>query len=152
MGELGVLLGDAALGRGAITSASVLVNGVPTWVYVVEVALAVLLALLMLSIAACLVLLTRRLGRGWAFGRGNTWLVGSILIAVVLVWAVGMAGSAIRFVGAFESTAVGDWRAAGLTPVMDVPLAPVLVAIGLLPLVAAFRLGERMQDDSDGLV
>jgi hypothetical protein len=152
MGDLGVLLGDAALGRGAIGSVSVLVDGVPTWVYVAEVALAVLLAMLMLVIAACLVLLTRRLAQGQAFGRLNTWLVGSILIAVTLWWAVVLAGSALRFVGAFESSAVGDWSAAGVSPVMDVPLAPVLVAIGLVPLLAAFRLGERLQHDSDGLV
>ena len=35
---------------------------------------------------------------------------------------------------------------------MEFPYASVLVAIGLLPLVAAFRLGERLQADSDGLV
>jgi hypothetical protein len=152
IGDLGALLGDAALGRGAIGNVSVLVDGVPTWVYVVEVGVAVIVALLMLAIAACLVLLTRRLGRGQAFGRVNTWLVGSILMAVTLWWAAGLAGSAVRFIGAFESSAIGDWRAADLTPVMDVPLAPVLVAIGLVPLVAAFRFGERLQRDSEGLV
>lgn len=152
MGELSVLLGDAALGHGAITRVSVLVGGVPAWVYVVEVGLAVLLAVLMLAIAVCLVLLTRRLRQGQAFGRGNTWLVGSILIAVVLWWAATLAGSTVRFIGAFESAAIGDWQAVGLTPVIDVPLTPVLVAIGLLPLVIAFSLGERLQRDSEGLV
>lgn len=152
VGELGAVVGDTVPGRGAITRMSVLVDGVPTWVYVVEVGLAVLLAVLMLTIATCLVLLTRRLGQGRAFGRVNTWLVGSIMIAVVLWWAAALAGSAVRFIGAFESAAIGDWQATGLTPVIDVPLTPVLVAIGLLPLVIAFSVGERLQRDSEGLV
>ncbi|MFC4629792.1 resistance to Congo red protein [Promicromonospora alba] len=152
LGELGALVGDGALGGGVINGVTVLVDDAPGWVYAVEVALAVLVALIMLVIAACLVLLTRRLAQGQAFSRGNTWLLGSILIAVILWWGTSVAGATVRFVGTFESAAIGDWRAAGLSPVMDFPFASVLVAIGLLPLVAAFRLGERLQADSDGLV
>ncbi len=152
LGELGALAGDGALVRGAITGVSVLVDDIPVWVYAVEVAVAVLLALVMLVIAACLVLLTRRLGQGQAFSRGNTLLIGSIMVGVILWWGASLAGSMIRMFGAFDSAAIGDWQAAGLTPVLDIPLVPVLVAIGLMPLLAAFRLGERLQHDSDGLV
>lgn len=153
-GEFAGLLGEGAVADGTIDGVDVLVGNMPAWAYGVDVAEHVVLGAALVVIAACLVLLTRRLGRGQAFHPGNAWLIGGISIAVLVGWAMNILSQSARFGAALESGALDDPAVTDRTLAfqLDLPLWPLLVVVGLVPLIAAFHAGERLQRDTEGLV
>ncbi|GAB3157554.1 hypothetical protein GCM10027059_00790 [Myceligenerans halotolerans] len=153
-GEFAGLLGEGAEADGVIGGVDVLVGNMPAWAYGVDVAEHAVLCAVLAVIAACLVLLTRRLGRGQAFHPGNTWLIGGIAIAVLVGWAMNLLSQTALFGAALESGALDHPAVTDRTLAfeMDLPLWPLLVVVGLVPLIAAFHAGERLQRDTEGLV
>jgi hypothetical protein len=97
----------------------------------------------------------RSLMRGVAFGRGNTRLVSAAAFTVLIGWIVtsvldgAASGPALESVGARGSRCLLGCIGTGQASVDYTPLIAFLV---LAVLAIAFRVGERMQRDTEGLV
>jgi hypothetical protein len=97
----------------------------------------------------------RNLMRGVAFGRGNTRLVSAAAFTVLIGWIAtstldgAASGPALESVGARGSRCLLGCVGSGQAAADYTPLIAFLV---LAVLAVAFRVGERMQRDTEGLV
>ena len=131
-----------------IDQAVLTVSGLPT-VVVVLLCLAVAIdALTVLAIVACLGILCRNLMRGRAFSRTNTRLAVTTSIVLVAGTAIGGLFQTIGINGAFAT--VSDYGYENMT--VTGSLVPYFAAIGLAAVALAFKAGERLQRETDGLV
>jgi hypothetical protein len=128
----------------AILTASGLPGSVVTFL-----ALAVIIeAASTLAIVACAGILCRNLMKGRAFSRTNTPLVITSAIVIVVGTTVGGLFQTMGANGAL--VAVSDGSSDGV--VASGSVVPYLVATGLAAVSLAFKAGERLQREADGLV
>jgi hypothetical protein len=105
-------------------------------------------AAMTLAIVVCAGILCRNLMKGRAFSRANTRLV--IASAIVLVAGTALGGF-FQTLGANGAlAAAGDGSFDGV--VTSGSLVPYFIATGLAAVALAFKAGERLQRDADGLV
>lgn len=140
---------DGALVPVEIDQAVLTVSGLPG-VVVASLALAVVVdALMVLTIIACLGTLCRNLmTRGRAFSRTNTRLVITTAIALIAGTSIGTLLQTMGVNGAFATVSERSYEAM----VATASLAPYFIATGLAAVALAFKAGERLQRETEGLV
>ncbi|SFN71571.1 hypothetical protein [Mycetocola miduiensis] len=139
---------DGALVPVAIDQGVLTVSNLSGFV-IASLALAVLIdALMVLTIVACLGLLCRNLMRGRAFSRTNRRLVITTSVAIVVGTALGGLFQTIGVNGAFAAVGYSGYDSV----VGTASLAPYFVATALAAVALAFKAGERLQREAEGLV
>jgi hypothetical protein len=134
---------DVEVDQGVLT-----VSGLPG-IVVAFLVLAVLIeATMTLTIVACTGILCRNLMKGSAFSRTNTRLVISSAVVLVAGTALGGLLQTMGANGALAAASGGSFNGV----VASGSLVPYFAATGLAAVSLAFKAGERLQRDADGLV
>jgi hypothetical protein len=105
-------------------------------------------ALAAIGVIACVMLLCRNLLAGRAFAAANTRLVTAASILIAAGWAGGLLFTTMANNGAVAVLSEGTYEGVAVT----IDWLPLLAATGVGAVAAAFRTGERLQRDTDGLV
>ncbi|MCP2031591.1 hypothetical protein L1277_001682 [Okibacterium sp. HSC-33S16] len=131
-----------------VDTAVLTVSGLPVIVVVSLVFAAVAELLMTLGIVACAALVCRNLMRGQAFSRTNTRLVFATSITIIVGTTLVNLFSTMGANGALAklSDKTFDGFVAGAS------LVPYFIAIALGAVALAFKAGERLQRDTEGLV
>lgn len=112
------------------------------------VAQVVVQALAMLTIVACLTWLCLNIARTRVFAPANEHLLGTCALASGLAWGLTMLLNAMSINGAFASISDRDYN----NVLFEAELTPLIVTLVFGVLAAAFRVGARLQKDTEGLV
>lgn len=132
----------------SVEGGTILVSGLPG-ITLTSVALeAAVPALAAVAIIACVLLLCRNLLSGRAFSPGNTRLVTAISLLIASGWALSLLFTTMANNGAVAAMSGGELDSATL----QVDWVPVLASMAVGAVAAAFRRGERLERDTDGLV
>lgn len=134
---------------GEVRVATVEMSDLPPAAYVSVLGSAAVQPLTIIGLAICVVLLTRNLRSGRFFSRGNTRLVTAASVIIVAGWLASLV----------FSTTAGNSVLALLTDHdtvsrfnVTLDWTPLLAAMAIGALAAAFHAGERMQRDTEGLI
>jgi hypothetical protein len=101
-----------------------------------------------LVIVACAMLLCRNLMAGNAFSRTNTRLVFTVSITLIVGTTLSSLFTTMGSNGAFATLSEGSYDGA----VATANLVPYFVAIALAAVALAFKAGERLRRETEGLV
>jgi hypothetical protein len=134
---------DIAVDQGTITA-----SGLPGIVLTFLTLAVVIEAVMTLTIVGCLGVVCVNLMKGRAFPRTNTRLVITAAIVLVAGTALGGLCQTIAANGAFAAVSGGSSEGV----VASGSLVPYFVAMGLAAVALAFKAGERLQRDAEGLV
>ncbi|GGE91486.1 hypothetical protein [Mycetocola zhadangensis] len=131
-----------------VDSAVLTVSGLPGIVIVSLIAAVIAQLLMTLAIVACGAILCRNLMLGRAFSRTNTRLV--VTTSVVLVVGTALSGlfTIMGVNGAFATLSERSYD----NVVASGNLLPYIVAAALAAVALAFKAGERLQRETEGLV
>lgn len=139
---------DAAPLRLQLDSAHVIVPALPESAVGPAVLQSVIQFGTVLTVLACLVLLTARFFRGRIFGRGNTALVAT----AGMVGLVG-SGTAAALGGAAGVEALGSVSDGGALALFVLDPGPFIIgAFAFAVILTAFAVGARIQRETEGLV
>lgn len=131
-----------------VDSAIVTVSDLPV-VVVVSLVAAVLVELATtLIIVVCAMILCRNLMTGTAFSRTNTRLVFTVSISLIVGATLASLFTTMGSNGAFATLSEGSYDGA----VATANLLPYFAAIGLGAVALAFKAGERLSRETEGLV
>ncbi|AWB87266.1 hypothetical protein [Mycetocola zhujimingii] len=139
---------DGAMVDVRVDSAWLTVSDLPV-IVVVSLVAAVLVELAMtLVIVASAMLLCRNLMTGNAFSRTNTRLVFTVSIALIAGTTLSNLFTTMGTNGAFATLSQGSYDGAVATG----NVIPYFAAIALAAVALAFKAGERLQRDAEGLI
>ncbi|WNM24293.1 hypothetical protein [Demequina capsici] len=93
-------------------------------------------------------LLLARLARGRVFERGTIWLVGGLALLIAVHWGVSTALGAVIGIGTIDSIS----GSASGSLALELDFSPIVWALVLGAVAGALELGERLQQDAEGLV
>lgn len=144
----GALPGTDAAVTLTIDHGSVVVTDLPFATFASVLLAAILPALASLVVVVCAFRFFRRLLRGEAFAAGNARLLSIASIAILGGW---LADSAFSTMASNGALALASSRAVDGAP-HPLDWLPVLVAMAVGGLAIAFRAGERLRADTEGLV
>ncbi|WP_221583608.1 hypothetical protein [Microbacterium sp. G2-8] len=131
-----------------VESASVAAPGIPGISYAALIAEVVLMTLAILGVLACVSLLCVNISRGRVFTTRNTAMLTTASAIVGIGWAASMLLQTFAINGAFAAISDGDFD----NVLAQVNFTPLLGVFVLGALAAAFRVGEKLQRDTEGLV
>lgn len=132
----------------SVDQAVLTVSGMPAIVVTSLVLAVVIETLTTLTLVACGLWLCRNLMAGRAFTRTNTRLLITSSMVLVLGTAVGMLFETMGINGAFATLSEKTYDNA----VGFVDFVPYFAASGLAVIALAFKAGERLQRETEGLV
>lgn len=132
----------------SIDQAALTVSGMPAIVVTSLVLAVVIDALTVLTIVACGMVLCRNLMAGKAFSRTNTRLLITASVVLVAGTAIGSLFETMGVNGAFATVSDKTFD----NVVATVNFVPYFVASGLAVIALAFKTGERLQRETEGLV
>lgn len=138
-----------------VTQATVLVPDLNTLSLIMLVATIIAQALTVLVVAVCALLLCRNLMRGAAFGRANTKLIFTSFYVVLAGAVLSQAGTTLGLNGVFAALAGTPTYGTEYTSNVNILASfwpSYLAAIALGAIAIAFRRGEALQRDAEGLV
>ncbi|SKC71082.1 DUF2975 domain-containing protein [Plantibacter cousiniae (nom. nud.)] len=143
-----VLPGAAGVGSFTIDQGSVVVADLPVVTFVCVLLAAILPAIANLVVIVCAFRFFRRLLRGDAFAPGNARLLSIASIAILCGWI------ADTWFGTMASNGALAAATDGAVEGTPYPLTwiPFFVAMAVGGLAIAFRAGERLRADTEGLV
>ncbi|VXC47301.1 conserved membrane hypothetical protein [Plantibacter sp. T3] len=143
-----VLPGAAGAGAFTIDQGSVVVADLPVVTFVCVLLAAILPAIANLVVIVCAFRFFRRLLRGDAFAPGNARLLSIASIAILCGWI------ADTWFGTMASNGALAAATDGAVEGTPYPLTwiPFFVAMAVGGLAIAFRAGERLRADTEGLV
>jgi hypothetical protein len=144
----GVLPGTDPAVTLTIEQGSVVVTDLPFATFASVLLAAVLPTIASLVVVVCAFRFFRRLLGGEAFAPGNARLLSVASIAILCGWVADSAFSTMASNGALAVASSG--AADGAPHPLD--WVPVLVAMAVGGLAIAFRAGERLRADTEGLV
>lgn len=101
-----------------------------------------------IAVTVCVGLFCRNMLAGTTFSRTNTRLVFASSVSIVAGWAAASLLTTMGVNGAFAALSEHSYD----TMVATIDWLPVLFAMVLSAVALAFRAGERMQRDTEGLV
>jgi hypothetical protein len=132
-----------------VDSAALTVPHLSAGTYVATLGAVVVPRLVTIAITVCVLLLCRRMLAGQFFSTTATRLITAISLLIALSWLLTWLLATISANGVLAAVAERD-------PLQEVSFqvgwTPLLAAMAVGALAAAFRAGERMQRDSEGLV
>lgn len=105
-------------------------------------------ALAMLVVVACLTWLCLNISRARIFDRANERLLSACAAATGLGWLVSLLFGTMTINGAFASISDGDYD----NVLAEVNFTPLIATFVFGVLAAAFRVGSRLQKETEGLV
>jgi hypothetical protein len=131
-----------------VESAMLTVNDLPGIVVASLIAAVLVELAATLTIVACAVVLCRNLMAGKAFSRTNTRLVFTVSIVLIVGTALSSLFTTMSANGAFATLSEGSYDGV----VATANLVPYFAAIALAAVALAFKAGERLSHDTEGLV
>lgn len=102
----------------------------------------------MVAIIACLTWLCLNIARGRVFDRKNERLLSFCALAAGLGWGITLLFGTMTINGAFASISDRDYD----NVLAEVSFTPLIATFVFGVLAAAFRIGARLQKDTEGLV
>lgn len=138
---------DGAAVEVVVERAEFLVSDMPPITLVSLILAEVVSALAIVGAVVCVILLTRNLMRGRAFGAQNVWLVGTGTVIVAIGWILSWL---------FETMGANGGTAAlgspGENSSLPLEIVPAFAVASLGALAVAFQIGHRLQRDAEGLI
>lgn len=131
-----------------VDSAVLTVSDLPVVVVVALVSAVLVELAATLIIVACAMLLCRNLMAGRAFSRTNTRLVFTVSITLIVGTTLSSLFTTMGSNGAFAALSEGSYDGA----VATADLVPYFAAIALAAVALAFKAGERLSRETEGLV
>lgn len=131
-----------------VESASVTAPGIPGISYAALIAEVAVMTLATLGVLACVSVLCLNISRGRIFATSNTTMLTTASVIVGVGWAASMLLQTFAINGAFAAVSDGDFD----NVLAQVNFTPLLGVFVLGALAAAFRVGEKLQRDTEGLV
>ncbi|BDI23955.1 hypothetical protein [Herbiconiux sp. L3-i23] len=131
-----------------LTSGVAEVSDMPPFILGVVASSAVVRAAAILAVTALVLILCRNLARGKVFSSGNTALVTGIAVAIAVGWFL-----TSLFAQMASNSAVNVLTDKAYSSAQaPVEWTPYLAAFAVTVVAVAFRAGERLQRDTEGLV
>ncbi len=131
-----------------VATATVFASDMPPMTLLSVAGAAIVPAIASLAIIGCSMVLLTRLLRGRFFSRSNTALVGVISVIVAASWAMGGLLATMASNGVLAMVSGRELESVQF----QVDFVPLLIAMGIGSLCAAFHAGDRMRHDTEGLV
>lgn len=131
-----------------VATATVFASDMPPVTLLSVAGAAIVPAIASLAIIGCSMVLLTRLLQGRFFSRSNTALVGAISVIVAVAWAVGGLLATMASNGVLALMSGREMESVQF----QVDFVPLLIAMGIGSLCAAFHAGDRMRHDTEGLV
>ncbi|WP_156759132.1 DUF2975 domain-containing protein [Microbacterium karelineae] len=132
----------------AVESAYITAPGIPAISAASLIAAVVVTMVATLAVLACVSVLCLNIARRRIFTGTNTRALTIAALTVGIGWALSMILQTLAINGAFASISDGDYD----NVLAQVNFTPLLGVFVLGALATAFRVGERLQRDTEGLV
>ncbi|MFD1714832.1 hypothetical protein ACFSBZ_10150 [Amnibacterium flavum] len=132
----------------ALTSGTAIVSGMPAITLVSVAGAAIITAAASLAVIGLVLALCLNLARGRYFSTRNTLTVTAISATIAVGWFVSHLFTQMASNGAIAALTDRAYEASTI----PFDWTPILAAIAVGAVAAAFRAGERLQRDTEGLV